>query len=134
MPNFKFVCEHRDFHTYDIDSKTIVETNKESLYDVIEEFERFLRGAGFVFEGQLDIVNEEAESTNQQHNDLFVSTDNMSWTSSYSSSDFDPSVTPGDIDFTIDPIVAFRNDDIQISLDDTTSSSAWPFPVNERPL
>lgn len=136
MPKFTFICEHRDFNTYDLDSKNILETNKESLYDVIEEFERFLKGAGFVFDGQLDIVSEEAETIKQQANDyqhdLFVSNYDMSWTNSYSAYDVDPSVTFGDIDFTIDPVISFGNDDIQISLDDYQSTQ-WPFPANERP-
>jgi hypothetical protein len=35
-----------------------VETSASNLSDVLETFERFLRGAGFVFEGNVTIVND----------------------------------------------------------------------------
>jgi hypothetical protein len=39
--------------------RIIMETDSITLHDLLEDFEAFLRGAGYVFEGQLDIVPEE---------------------------------------------------------------------------
>ena len=58
MPKFSFVCEHENF-CGESESRVTFQFEKESLFDVIEEFERFLKGAGFVFEGQLDFVKED---------------------------------------------------------------------------
>jgi hypothetical protein len=44
---------------HSIQSKRTVEFNAETLNDIMNEFEMFLRGAGFHFNGQLDIVEEE---------------------------------------------------------------------------
>ena len=49
-----------------------------SLDDMIENFEYFLKGCGYHFEGHLDIVNEEEE---------------MEYNSSFNSPDFEPTVT-----------------------------------------
>ena len=50
---FKFICEHEegDVVTH--------EFNKVTLYDVLLRMQDFLKGAGFVFDGQLDIVEED---------------------------------------------------------------------------
>jgi hypothetical protein len=44
---------------HSIQSKKTVEFNAETLNDIMNEFEMFLRGAGFHFNGHLDIVEEE---------------------------------------------------------------------------
>lgn len=59
MPKITFVCEHPSL----LDSnrnlaKITYESNREYLYDIIEDFEDFLRGAGFVVDGKLEIVEE----------------------------------------------------------------------------
>ena len=54
---YLFIQEYKDSKiTHEFDGQT-------DLYDVIEQFEHFLRGAGFHFEGHLDIVNEEEEES-----------------------------------------------------------------------
>lgn len=42
-------------------SKTISVTRAMVLSEVIEEFESFLRGCGFVFDGHIEIVDDENE-------------------------------------------------------------------------
>lgn len=37
----------------------VIETNAVGLTEIVEAFENFLRGSGFVFNGYLDIVNNE---------------------------------------------------------------------------
>ena len=56
MSYMTFVCEHRNPWDESLDSKVTLETNSVSLPDILAEFEQFLRGAGFHFDGQLDIV------------------------------------------------------------------------------
>ena len=58
MSYMTFICEHRNPWDDSLDSKVTVETNNVSLPDILAEFEQFLRGAGFHFDGQLDIVEE----------------------------------------------------------------------------
>ena len=54
---YLFIQEYKDSKiTHEFDGQT-------DLYEVIEQFEHFLRGAGFHFEGHLDIVNEEEEES-----------------------------------------------------------------------
>lgn len=60
MPKITFVCEHQ--HPINKDSnlsKLTYESNREYLYDIIEDFEDFLRGCGFSFDGRLEIVDQE---------------------------------------------------------------------------
>jgi hypothetical protein len=58
MSKFTFVCQEESMPFVDsIQSKRTVEFNAETLDDILNEFEMFLRGAGFHFNGQLDIVN-----------------------------------------------------------------------------
>lgn len=56
MSYMTFVCEHRNPWDESLDSKVTLETNSVTLPDILAEFEQFLRGAGFHFDGQLDIV------------------------------------------------------------------------------
>lgn len=53
MSKYTFTCEQYDGSTI------TVSCEKDGLIDVIENFEFFLRGSGFHFNGVLDIVNEE---------------------------------------------------------------------------
>ncbi len=60
MSKFTFVCQEESMpFVHSIQSKRTVEFNAETLGDIVNEFEMFLRGAGFHFEGHLDIVNED---------------------------------------------------------------------------
>lgn len=70
MSKYTFICEYTDLMTGDtVGEKITHEVRAESLTSVIESFERFLKGAGFVFNGQLDIVNEEEYSNHDEDQD-----------------------------------------------------------------
>ena len=64
MPKFTFICEHsdpliRNTHEFEIDF----------LGDVVQEFETFLRGSGFYFNGNLDFVEEQKTDEGYDIND-----------------------------------------------------------------
>ena len=58
MSYMTFTCENRNPWDESLDSKVTFETNKETLPEILEDFEMFLRGAGFHFDGQIDIVEQ----------------------------------------------------------------------------
>jgi hypothetical protein len=55
MPNFTFTCQHESGETITF------ETNKEFIGDVISDFELFLKGAGFMFDGYLDFTDSKVQ-------------------------------------------------------------------------
>ena len=55
MPKFTFICEHDD------GTKNTHECDEVFLPNVLENFESFLRGATFYFNGHLDFFNEELD-------------------------------------------------------------------------
>ena len=60
---FKFTGEYEPMPFQDaISSKRKIEFEAESLSNILEQFEMFLRGCGYVFEGQIDIVNDFSEN------------------------------------------------------------------------
>jgi len=62
MPNFTLTCEHRKPWDESLDTRITVEFDKETLTEVIDQFQDFLRGCGYYFDGHLEIVtDEEAE-------------------------------------------------------------------------
>lgn len=64
MSNYTFICEEESTpYSTAISWKRTVEFRADSLNDVLEQFESFLRGSGFVFKGVLDIVDNEFEDT-----------------------------------------------------------------------
>lgn len=58
MPKFTFISEDLDLNGYKTGSKTTKEFTCESLDDIIAEFEMFVRGTGYHFEGNFNILNE----------------------------------------------------------------------------
>lgn len=58
MTYMTFTCENRNPWDETLASKVTFETNSETLPEILEEFEQFLRGAGFHFDGSVDIVQE----------------------------------------------------------------------------
>ena len=58
MTYMTFTCENRNPWDETLSSRVTFETNEETLPEILADFERFLRGAGFVFDGQLDIVEQ----------------------------------------------------------------------------
>jgi hypothetical protein len=61
MSKFTFICEDEAMPwSSGIVSKKTVEFNGESLSVIVSEFEMFLKGCGFNFEGRLDLVDTDA--------------------------------------------------------------------------
>ena len=62
MSKFTFICEEEAMPFADaVSSNRTVEFNAESISDIVNEFEMFLKGCGFSFEGRLDLVQDEHE-------------------------------------------------------------------------
>jgi hypothetical protein len=62
MSKFTFICEDDPMPwSSGIVSKKTVEFNGESLNEIVGEFQMFLKGCGFNFEGQLDLVDTDAD-------------------------------------------------------------------------
>lgn len=59
MSKFTFVYQNIDLYSSEVTSKITTETNADTLNEVLEEFECFLKGAGYVFDGRIDLVKEE---------------------------------------------------------------------------
>jgi hypothetical protein len=59
MPKFVFTCEHKDIWTNNQVCKNTHEFETETLNEVLQNFEMFLRGAGYVFDGVIDVVPSE---------------------------------------------------------------------------
>ena len=58
MSKFTFICEEESMPFGDsFSSKRTVEFSAETLNEVVSEFENFLRGCGFSFNGELDFIN-----------------------------------------------------------------------------
>lgn len=77
MSRYTFTCEHFDYNDFTgkeekVSSKHTVEFRADTLETMLENFEMFLRGAGFHFDGQLDIVQDEEFENEQEH-------DNSAW-------------------------------------------------------
>lgn len=63
MSKYTFICEEESTpYSVVIESKKTIEFRADGLNDVLQQFEDFLRAAGFHFEGVLDIVNPEEEN------------------------------------------------------------------------
>lgn len=70
MSKFTFVCQEESTpYSRIVETKRTVEFRADSLEDVLQEFEHFLRGAGFYFNGNLDIVNEENFESEEDNED-----------------------------------------------------------------
>ena len=64
MARYTFTCEHFDYNNFTGDelgvgSKHTTEFRADDLTTMLENFEMFLRGAGFHFDGVLDVVKPE---------------------------------------------------------------------------
>ena len=80
MSKFTFVCQEESMpFVHSIQSKRTVEFNAETLDDILNEFEMFLRGAGFHFEGHLDFVNEDEWNEDNDGVEEFQTTQTGSW-------------------------------------------------------
>lgn len=59
MAKYTFICEEEPtpYSTF-VKSKKTIEFRADGLSDVLEQFESFLRGSGFSFQGQLDFIDD----------------------------------------------------------------------------
>ena len=76
MSKFTFIKENG---TYCTNSKQTVEFSTVSLEEVLNQFETFLRGAGFVFEGKVNIYDEFEELDCKQSNYDFNNLPQNNW-------------------------------------------------------
>jgi hypothetical protein len=65
MSKFTFIKEEG---TYCTNSKQTVEFSAVSMDEVLQQFETFLRGAGFIFDGNVNIVKDEESYTDSNYN------------------------------------------------------------------
>jgi hypothetical protein len=65
MPKFTFICEHDSFSDGGLQSKNTYEFKADGLFDVVEEFETFLKGSGYYFDGELDFVVDDFSDNNK---------------------------------------------------------------------
>jgi hypothetical protein len=64
MARYTFICEQTDIFDEDnVTSKHTTEFRADDLNSVLEEVEMFLKGSGFHFDGVIDVVKPEEEST-----------------------------------------------------------------------
>lgn len=79
MPKFTFKCEHQDCYTDEVEITNTTEFKGETLEDVIENFEMFLRGSGFVFHGHLDIVSEDNFELKDDYSEEIEKAESSAW-------------------------------------------------------
>jgi hypothetical protein len=58
---YTFMMEETDIRGELVRNKLISEFQSDYLSDILEKFQDFLKGSGFIIDGQLDIVNDEYE-------------------------------------------------------------------------
>ena len=77
MARYTFTCEHFDYDMFrgeenGVASKHTTEFRADDLTTMLENFELFLRGAGFHFDGVIDVVKpEEDEMWSEEEIELF---------------------------------------------------------------
>jgi hypothetical protein len=70
MPKFTLTCEHTNPWTNESTCKNTHEFEVETLSEVLENFELFLRGAGYIFDGVVDVVPTEEDDLDAWHEDI----------------------------------------------------------------
>lgn len=76
MARYTFTCEHFDYNDFngdemDVASKHTTEFRADVLTTMLENFELFLRGAGFHFDGVIDVVKPEEEQNWDDEDEMF---------------------------------------------------------------
>ena len=78
MPRFKLICDH----SCDLDTHVVThEFSAEYLPEVITNIDMFLKGAGYIYDGQVDIIDEQPlqagtfGATGYQPNEHFYDTE-----------------------------------------------------------
>jgi hypothetical protein len=61
MARYTFTCEHFDYNDFNGDEQNVAakhttEFRADTLETMLENFEMFLRGAGFQFDGVIDVI------------------------------------------------------------------------------
>lgn len=86
MARYTFICEHLEYDMFrgeenSVASKHTTEFNADDLTTMLENFELFLRGAGFHFDGKLDVVKPEDEFEDEEDFDNFEDNEavNYAW-------------------------------------------------------
>ena len=60
MSKYTFICEEESTpYSKIVESKKTVEFRADGLDDILQQFETFLRGSGFHFDGYLDVVKDD---------------------------------------------------------------------------
>ena len=62
MPKFTLICDHSNSLDTDVRTHTF---KSEYIHDVLEHIEYFLKGAGYIFDGVVDIVPRDGEWVGQ---------------------------------------------------------------------
>jgi hypothetical protein len=58
MPKFTLICDH----SCDLDTHVVThQFDAEYIGDVLDQFKHFLRGSGYYFEGEIDIVDDKPQ-------------------------------------------------------------------------
>ena len=70
MPKFTLTCQHTNLWTNEQMCKNTHEFEVETLTEVLENFELFLRGAGYIVDGDLDVVPHEEDYFGDGHEDM----------------------------------------------------------------
>lgn len=80
MPKFTFIAEHQDFYGKPNGHKVTTEFTVDSLDNVLENFDLFLRGAGFMPPpGMLDyVVDEYGDHGGGSYPEMYESTEVLS--------------------------------------------------------
>jgi hypothetical protein len=71
MPKFKLIAEHTDAYGQPTDHKVTSEFTTDFLPDVLENIQLFLRGVGFVSDGDLEFVGAEIETHQEPHSEYY---------------------------------------------------------------
>ena len=73
----KYIFKQIDIYT---PSEITMEFNADTLPAILEQFEMFLRGSGFFFDGNVDIIEEESYKEDPWIANVDLGNDVMSWT------------------------------------------------------
>lgn len=79
MPKFTLIAEHLGENDLDVTSRVIHEFNEDLLEEVVMMMQEFLRGVGYYFNGQLQILENEkpikVSDDDYEHHECFWDTD-----------------------------------------------------------
>jgi hypothetical protein len=106
MTKYTLIAEHMD------GMKVTTEFNEEYLPNVLSNFELFLRGVGFVFDGNLDFVTDEYPTTDTSALDEY----NDSWPFASDTTDTELNLDYGAAQPVVHSSIAENTDNITITL------------------